>query len=109
MELNYNSVETIPVLNASTAFKTDSGKVFKKRREAVVPWSGDKAMLYFAQHLADELCMFDNVPESITRFLTYGLLSSFATWQSSYKHELCRVATEEDIRQLIDEAGAFLV
>ena len=30
MELNFNSVETIPVLNASSAFKTDSGKVFKE-------------------------------------------------------------------------------
>ena len=30
MELNFNSVETIPVLNASAAFKTDSGKVFKE-------------------------------------------------------------------------------
>ena len=29
-----------------------------------------------AQHLADELCMFDNVPESITRFFDYGLLRS---------------------------------
>ena len=28
MELNFNSVETIPVLNASAAFKADSGKVF---------------------------------------------------------------------------------
>ena len=27
MELNFNSVETIPVLNASAAFKTDSGDV----------------------------------------------------------------------------------
>jgi len=27
MELNFNSVETIPVLNASAAFKTDSGKL----------------------------------------------------------------------------------
>ena len=26
--LTFNSVETIPVLNASAAFKTDSGKVF---------------------------------------------------------------------------------
>ena len=25
----------------------------------------------FAQHLADELCMFDNVPESITRFFDF--------------------------------------
>ena len=30
MELNFNSVETISVLNASAAFKTDSGKVFKE-------------------------------------------------------------------------------
>ena len=30
MELNFISVETIPVLNASAAFKTDSGKVFKE-------------------------------------------------------------------------------
>ena len=28
MELNFNSVEAIPVLNASAAFKTDSGKLF---------------------------------------------------------------------------------
>ena len=28
--LTFNSVETIPVLNASAAFKTDSGKVFKE-------------------------------------------------------------------------------
>ena len=30
MELNFNSVETIPVLNASAAFKTDSDRVFKE-------------------------------------------------------------------------------
>ena len=30
----------------------------------------------FAQRLADELCMFDNVPESITRFFDYCLLRS---------------------------------
>ena len=28
-------------------------------------------MLFIAQHLADELCMFDNVPESITRFFDF--------------------------------------
>ena len=28
--LTFNSVEPIPVLNASAAFKTDSGKVFKE-------------------------------------------------------------------------------
>ena len=28
MELNFNSVETIPNLNASAAFKTDCGELF---------------------------------------------------------------------------------
>ena len=28
MELNFNSVETIPVLNALAAFKTDCGELF---------------------------------------------------------------------------------
>jgi hypothetical protein len=30
MELISNSIETIPVLKASAAFKTDGGKVFKE-------------------------------------------------------------------------------
>ncbi len=52
MELNFNSVETIPVLNASAAFKTDSGKVFKEDVDIVptiidkslsyIPWSGQQ-------------------------------------------------------------------
>ena len=56
MELNFNSVETIPVLNASAAFKTDSGKVFKEDVDIVpviidktlsyVPWGGDNEMPY---------------------------------------------------------------
>ena len=60
MQLNFNSVETIPVLNASAAFKTDSGKVFKEDVDIVptiidkslsyVPWGGDNNMLY---HLID--------------------------------------------------------
>ena len=36
--LTFNSVETIPVLNASAAFKTDSGKVFKEDVD-IVPTS----------------------------------------------------------------------
>ena len=54
MELNYNSVETIPNLNASAAFQVDSGKVFKEDTDIVpvivddtlsyVPWGGDNAM-----------------------------------------------------------------
>lgn len=54
MELNFNSVETIPNLNASAAFQVDSGKVFKEDTDIVlvivddtfsyVPWDGDNAM-----------------------------------------------------------------
>jgi len=54
MELNFNSVETIPNLNASAAFQVDSGKVFKEDTDIVpvivddtlsyVPWGGDNAM-----------------------------------------------------------------
>ena len=56
MELNFNSVETIPNLNASAAFKVDSGKVFKEDVDIVpviidktlsyVPWGGDNEMPY---------------------------------------------------------------
>ena len=60
MELNFNSVETIPVLNASAAFKTDSGKVFKEDVDIVptiidkslsyIPWGSDNNMPY---HIID--------------------------------------------------------
>lgn len=56
MELNFNSVETIPNLNASAAFQVDSGKVFKEDTDIVpvivddtlsyVPWGGDNALPY---------------------------------------------------------------
>ena len=56
MELNFYSVETIPVLNTSAALKTDSGKVFKEDTDIVpvvidetlsyVPWGGGNAMPY---------------------------------------------------------------
>ena len=59
-ELQFNSVETIPVLNASAAFKTDSGKVFKEDVDIVptiidkslsyIPWGGDNNMPY---HIID--------------------------------------------------------
>jgi hypothetical protein len=42
-ELQFNSVETIPVLNASAAFKTDSGKVFKEDVD-IVPTIIDKSL-----------------------------------------------------------------
>lgn len=54
MELNFNSVETIPNLNASAAFQVDSGKVFKEDTDIVpviiddtlsyMPWGGDNAL-----------------------------------------------------------------
>ena len=60
MELNFNSVETIPNLNASAAFKTGSGKVFKVDVDIVpviiddklsyIPWGGDNNMPY---HIID--------------------------------------------------------
>ena len=60
MELNFNSVETIPMLNASAAFKTDSGKVFKEDVDIVptiidkslsyIPWGSDNNMPY---HIID--------------------------------------------------------
>ena len=43
--LTFNSVETIPVLNASVAFKTDSGKVFKEDVD-IVPTIIDKSLSY---------------------------------------------------------------
>ena len=56
MELNFNSVETFPNLNASAAFQVDSGKVFKEDTDIVpvivddtlsyVPWGGDNALPY---------------------------------------------------------------
>ena len=45
MELNFNSVETIPVLSASAAFKTESGKVFKEYVD-IVPTIIDKSRYY---------------------------------------------------------------
>ena len=55
-ELNFNSVETIPNLNASAAFQVDSSKVFKEDTDIVpvivddtlsyVPWGGDNALPY---------------------------------------------------------------
>ena len=63
MELNYNSVETIPVLNASAAFKTDSGKVFKEDVDIVptiidkslsyIPWGGENNMPYHIINLIE--------------------------------------------------------
>ena len=63
MELNFNSVETIPMLNASAAFKTDSGKVFKEDVDIVptiidkslsyIPWGSDNNMPYHIINLIE--------------------------------------------------------
>ena len=45
--LTFNSVETIPVLNASAPFKTDSGKVFKEDVD-IVPTIIDKSLSYIS-------------------------------------------------------------
>ena len=62
-ELQFNSVETIPVLNASVAFKTDSGKVFKEDVDIVptiidkslsyIPWGSDNNMPYHIINLIE--------------------------------------------------------
>ena len=62
-ELQFNSVETIPVLNASAAFKTDSGKVFKEDVDIVptiidktlsyIPWGSDNNMPYHIINLIE--------------------------------------------------------
>lgn len=61
--LKFNSVETIPVLNASAAFKTDSGKVFKEDVDIVptiidkslsyIPWGADNNMPYHIINLIE--------------------------------------------------------
>ena len=63
MNLKFNSVETIPVLNASAAFKTDSGKVFKEDVDIVptiidkslsyIPWGSDNNMPYHIINLIE--------------------------------------------------------
>ena len=55
-KLTFNSVETIPGLNAAAAFQVDSGKVFKEDVDMVptiidkslsyMPWGGDNMMPY---------------------------------------------------------------
>ena len=45
MELNFNSVESVPTLNASAAFQVDSGKVFREDVD-MVPTIIDKSLSY---------------------------------------------------------------
>ena len=63
MELYFNSVETIPNLNALAVFKVDSDKVFKEDVDIVpvvidealsyVPWGGDNTMPYKNMNLIE--------------------------------------------------------
>ena len=62
MELNFNSVETIPMLNASAAFKTDSGKVFKEDVD-IVPTIIDKSLSYSDETLAGAIGVSKRVPK----------------------------------------------
>ena len=56
----------------------------------------------FAQLFADELCMFDNVPENITRF--FGLWpSSFATRHSTNKFGSTLAAPSGDFKAFARE------
>ena len=48
----------------------DSDASFDDFRERYCgQWDSEEA---FAEHLCDELCMFDNVPESVSRFFDYS-------------------------------------
>ena len=96
MELNFNSVETIPVLNASAAFKTDSGKVFKEDVDIVpviidktlsyVPWGGDNAMPYDILRLIEG----DETLATCQMFNADFLLKKFAKFANSdFKDYLC--------------------
>ena len=91
MELNFNSVETIPVLNASAAFKTDSGKVFKEDVDIVptiidkslsyIPWGSDNNMPYHIIDLieSDETlatCQMFNAEVCYGSGLQYNTVSS---------------------------------
>ena len=90
-ELQFNSVETIPVLNASAAFKTDSGKVFKEDVDIVptiidkslsyIPWGGDNNMPYHIIDLieSDETlatCQMFNAEVCYGSGLQYNTVSS---------------------------------
>ncbi len=168
------------MLNASAAFKTDSGKVFKEDVDIVptiidkslsyIPWGGDNNMPYHIidliesddplvrqslqhlsprsggvrkanlcqtlatcqmfnaevcygsglqyntdscggnvkrevedfKHFADELCMFDNVPENITRFFDMRS-SSFATRHSTNKFDSALAAPSGDFKAFARE------
>ena len=64
VKLTFNSVETIPHLNASAAFQVNSGKVFKEDTDIVpvivddtlsyVPWGGNNAMPYDILRLIED-------------------------------------------------------
>ena len=56
----------------------------------------------FAEHLADEFCMFDNVPESITRFFDL-LSSSFATQHSPNRFGFALAAPSGDFKAFARE------
>ena len=68
----FSSTLTSMMTRAFRAFldvTSDSDADFSDFRERYCGrWDSEEE---FAQHLADELCMFDNVPESITRFFDF--------------------------------------
>ena len=85
MELNFNSVETIPVLNASAAFKTVSSKVFKEDVDIVptiidktlsyIPWGGDNNMPY---HIIEYIESDGSLTKCSSSYLVAFLLKNFS-------------------------------
>ena len=98
--LTFNPDEAISELNASGLFKTDSGKVFKE--DAMRSFLEIPTKLCCILYLADELCMFDNVPESITRFFDLRS-SSFATRHSPNKFGFALAAPSGDFKAFARE------
>lgn len=63
---------------------------------------GHTSRIGYIQHLADELCMFDNVPESINRFFDLRP-SSFATRHSPNKFDSALAAPSGDFKAFARE------
>ena len=87
MELNFSSVETIPNLNASTAFQVDSGKVFKEDVD-MVPTIIYKSLSYMPwRDLAIRLGRIpgdDGKRRVCTRSRKFAVLTRVPTPDSTY-------------------------
>ncbi len=118
--LQFNSVETIPVLNASAAFKTDSGKVFKEDVDIVptiidkslsyIPWGSDNNMPYHIIDLIESdktlaTCQMFNAEVCYGSGLQYNTVSSAPLAPSVYPSASPSARHNNDVYQSIFEEG----